>query len=59
MVFAIIVIISIVQWFVDGKKNFTGPRINIENLQNGEVVGVDPAFSLEDSRFNEQRKDVK
>lgn len=59
MVFTIIVIISIVQWFVDGKKNFTGPRVNIENLQNGEVVGMDPVFSSGDSGSNDPEKDTK
>ncbi|TVY57353.1 putative amino-acid permease [Lachnellula cervina] len=59
VVFAIILIISIVQWFVDGKKNFTGPRINIESLQNGEVIGVDPISALPDSSLEEQGKDLK
>ncbi|KAJ5166280.1 uncharacterized protein N7482_005061 [Penicillium canariense] len=27
--FAVIIIISIFQWFVDGRKNFTGPRVDI------------------------------
>ncbi|KAF2683583.1 amino acid permease [Lentithecium fluviatile CBS 122367] len=30
--FAIIIIISTIQWFVDGRKNFTGPRIDMEVL---------------------------
>ncbi|KAE9373526.1 amino acid permease [Stipitochalara longipes BDJ] len=47
VVFFIILVISIVQWFVDGKKNFTGPRINVDVLQNGEVQGMAPAFSSE------------
>jgi choline transport protein len=42
VVFFIILVISVVQWFVDGKKNFTGPRIDIDALQNGEVVGMEP-----------------
>ncbi|TVY49114.1 putative amino-acid permease [Lachnellula occidentalis] len=58
VVFAIIVIISIIQWFVDGKKNFTGPRINMELLQNGEVVGVDPISALPDSSLEEQGKKI-
>lgn len=45
VVFFIILVISIIQWFVDGKKNYSGPRINIEQLQNGEVVGVAPVTS--------------
>lgn len=28
-VFAIVVIISVFQWIVDGRKNFTGPRVNL------------------------------
>jgi choline transport protein len=47
VVFFIILVVSIVQWFVDGKKNFTGPRINVEALQNGDVVGMDPVLSSE------------
>jgi hypothetical protein len=27
--FAIILSISIFQWIVDGRKNFTGPRVNL------------------------------
>ncbi|EKD20171.1 uncharacterized protein L3040_004041 [Drepanopeziza brunnea f. sp. 'multigermtubi'] len=50
VVFSIIIVISIVQWLVDGKKNFTGPRFDVEDLQNGEVLGVDPAlFSEQES----------
>lgn len=28
--FAIILSISIIQWFIDGRKTFTGPRVNLE-----------------------------
>jgi choline transport protein len=27
--FAVIVIISVFQWFIDGRKNYTGPRIDM------------------------------
>lgn len=27
--FAVIIIISVFQWFIDGRKNFTGPRVDI------------------------------
>lgn len=27
--FAVIIIISIFQWFIDGRKNFTGPRVDV------------------------------
>ena len=28
--FGIVFIISTIQWFVDGRKNFVGPRIEVE-----------------------------
>lgn len=42
--FTIIIIISTVQWFVDGRKNFTGPRVGmglealeaVKSPQNGD-----------------------
>jgi choline transport protein len=45
VVFFIILLVSVVQWFVDGRKNFTGPRVDIDALQNGEVVGMEPGYS--------------
>lgn len=30
--FAIIILISTVQWFVDGRKNFKGPQLDVEIL---------------------------
>lgn len=32
--------ISTITWFVEGRKNYTGPRINLDNLANGETVGI-------------------
>lgn len=50
--FAIVIIIATVQWFVDGKKNFHGPKVDLAALQEGEVVTIDPTPSseLEDSK---------
>jgi len=59
VVFFIIVVVSIVQWFVDGKKNFSGPRVNVEALQNGEVVGMDPDFSSEQGSNSHLDKESK
>lgn len=36
--FGIILVISTFQWFVDGRKNFTGPRVDVAVL-SGEVAG--------------------
>jgi hypothetical protein len=41
--FAIVLIISTIQWFVDGRKNYTGPQIDIDALKAGEIVGMAPA----------------
>jgi hypothetical protein len=49
VVFFIILMVSVFQWFIDGRKNFTGPRVDIDALQNGEVVGMEPGFSEDGS----------
>lgn len=36
--FAIVFIISTITWFVDGRKNYVGPRIEMEVL-SGQVGG--------------------
>lgn len=41
--FAIVVIISVIQWFVDGRKNYKGPQIDVAALAAGEVEGLNPA----------------
>jgi choline transport protein len=57
--FAIIIIISTIQWFVDGRKNFTGPRadMGIEVLEamptrNGQINN-----GLEDDRSDKKSAD--
>lgn len=40
--FTIVLIISTVQWFIDGRKNFKGPRVDLDVLQRG-VSAVDGA----------------
>ncbi|OCT46463.1 Choline transport protein [Cladophialophora carrionii] len=41
--FAIVLVISTMQWFIDGRKNYTGPQIDIDALKAGEIVGMAPA----------------
>jgi amino acid transporter len=40
--FAIVFIISIVQWFVDGRKNYTGPKVDFD--ENVLVATQTPEF---------------
>ena len=62
VVFFIILLVSVFQWFFDGRKNFTGPRIDIDALQNGEVVGMEPSYSEDGSgvgSLGDMPKEVK
>lgn len=45
--FAVIVIISVFQWIVDGRKNFTGPRVNLTG-EAAEVYAAEHDASAED-----------
>lgn len=45
--FAIVLIVSTIQWFVDGRKNYTGPQIDVEALKQGEIVGMAPEVEVE------------
>lgn len=38
--FAIIIIISTIQWIIDGRKNFKGPQIEEEALKNAALYGT-------------------
>jgi len=38
--FFIILVISTVQWFVDGRKNYSGPKIDLDALQAGETLAI-------------------
>lgn len=47
--FGIVLVISVFQWIVDGRKNFTGPRVNLDGLAQGVPVGEAPMeFSSEE-----------
>jgi len=50
--FAIILIISVIQWFVDGRKNYTGPKLDMDAMMNGEVEGLDVANSHDSNPNN-------
>ena len=63
--FFVVIVISTIQWFVYGKKNFTGPRVNLDDLAAGNlvvggeagtpVVGIDPTTTR---RIKSQRRKV-
>ncbi|KEF51922.1 uncharacterized protein A1O9_11911 [Exophiala aquamarina CBS 119918] len=43
--FAIVFIVSVIQWFVDGRKNYTGPRLDVNALKRGSIIGMAPVDS--------------
>ena len=50
--FAIVLIISIIQWIVDGRKHYKGPQIDVAALTAGEVEGLDPAKTNDSTANN-------
>lgn len=48
--FAIVVIISLIQWIVDGRKNYKGPQLDVNALVNGQVEGLNPETTEDKSR---------
>jgi choline transport protein len=40
--FGIIIVISVIQWIIDGRKNFTGPRTDMDILTGQLPVGQFP-----------------
>ena len=36
--FGVILLIALIQWIVDGRKNYTGPKVDLEAIKSGQVV---------------------
>lgn len=54
--FGIILIISTFQWIVDGRKNFTGPRVDVAVLSGEVAVGsIEPVEGTSPSKDAMQR----
>jgi hypothetical protein len=54
--FGIVIIISLFQWVIDGRKNFTGPRISLDELSHGVTMGQAP---LEQEDSSEEAREKK
>ncbi|PCH02147.1 Amino acid/polyamine transporter I [Penicillium occitanis (nom. inval.)] len=54
--FGIVLIISLFQWFIDGRKNFTGPRVSFDELSHGVTMGQAP---LEQEESSEEAREKK
>lgn len=40
--FGVILLISCATWFIDGRKHYKGPSLDVEGMLNGKVEGIDP-----------------
>lgn len=38
-VFGVILIVSLFQWIIDGRKNFTGPRMDVDVISGQVAMG--------------------
>jgi choline transport protein len=41
--FGVILLISGATWFIDGRKHYKGPGMDIDGMLNGKVEGMDPS----------------
>lgn len=57
--FFIVLVIATVEWFVNGRANFKGPKINLEALSNGEVVGITAEESQNEGRSVQAEEEDK
>lgn len=58
--FGVVFVISVVQWFVDGRKNYEGPQIDPEAMSKGVVEGITGgAESMESEHSADHSSDTK
>ena len=50
--FAIVLIISMIQWFVDGRKNYKGPKVDLDELTLTATMTHDDAVPVKDVHSN-------
>lgn len=53
-VFGIVFLVSIFQWFVDGRKNFTGPRMDVDIISGQVAPGEGGEEVVVPSNFHEK-----
>lgn len=57
--FGVVLVISVFQWIVDGRKNYEGPHIDPEAMSKGVVEGITGAESLESEPSAGDASDTK
>lgn len=45
--FGVILLIAAMQWIFDGRKNFTGPKVDVDALAQGTVEAITGADVME------------
>lgn len=60
--FAIVIIISGIQWIVDGRKNYAGPQMDVDAMRNEAVEGMkvdtNEAPAMAEGGVKDKDKDV-
>ncbi|KAK8094316.1 amino acid/polyamine transporter I [Apiospora hydei] len=45
--FGVMLLIAVTTWFVDGRKHYVGPQVDVDGLLNGKVEGMEPVQTRE------------
>ncbi|KAK8039004.1 amino acid/polyamine transporter I [Apiospora rasikravindrae] len=45
--FGVMLLIAVTTWFVDGRKHYVGPQVDVDGLLNGKVEGMEPVRTHE------------
>ncbi|QSZ30165.1 hypothetical protein DSL72_004685 [Monilinia vaccinii-corymbosi] len=53
--FLFVFVIALIQWFIDGKQNFTGPRIDVDGI----IVGDESSGTPREEFKGSEQKDIK
>ncbi|KAK3935384.1 amino acid/polyamine transporter I [Diplogelasinospora grovesii] len=56
--FGIILLIAVIQWLADGRKNYTGPHVDVNALMQGQVEGISAEEDASQSVAESSKPDV-
>lgn len=45
--FGVMILIAVTTWFIDGRKHYVGPQVDVDGLLNGKVEGMEPVQTRE------------
>lgn len=54
--FGVMLIIAASTWIFDGRKNYTGPRLDVDGMLHGKVEGMDPGTEQPEEMMDDEKK---